>query len=207
MARIDHHLVDDADILAAARWRLSAWSGEEIEHACCEVGALLAHGMMPDSRDPRVVAILGRLARPGDRRGAWSALCALVVLCADARGLERLFLLAGFEVLGAWRNARAKADGKESPLTCLMREYQRNQPQATAGEHFDLLAGLAGMDPLIVDYNADADAITYDWAGRLKDVTRASFARQFRRVAEEKRTQGDVSVSSSRLFPSQHTRA
>ena len=177
-------LIADADIHDAALWRLAKLPHEVIEAATARVAHLIELGTPMESTHPEIVQVLAMLDHPADRREPWTALMAVVALYADSRGDDRLFLLAGFEIVTAWRNSRAKAGGTpRNALTQMMAQYQANQPAAGADTYFELLAGLVGMDPLIADYDSELDVISYDDRGRLRDLSRASFARQFRRVA------------------------
>jgi len=176
-------LIADGDIHDAAMWRLAGFQPDAIEAATARVERLIASGIPLDSERPEVAAALASLERPGDRRNAWSALMAVVALWADAHCNERLFLLSGFEVVTAWRNGQTKSTGMPKGLLSeMMVQYRANQPGASADDLFDRLAGMAGIDPMIVDYDAERDVLTYEDRGRLHDVSRASFGRQFRRA-------------------------
>lgn len=184
-APTDRRLLDDGEIHAAAHWRLAGWSAEEIAAGSARLARLLTRGIPLDSRRSEVAQVLAAIARRRARRESWSALMALAVLYADARGDQGLFLRAGFEVVTAWRNAKARARtgaAAHNALTALMREFQAMQPDATAADCFDRWSALAGCHPVFVDYDPERDVLTYDSHGRVRDVTRASFARQFRRV-------------------------
>jgi hypothetical protein len=191
-ASTERRLIGDAEILAAARWRLAACTQAEIEAGRARLAQVIERGTELDGA--AVEDLLCCLHRRGDRRDPWTALCAMAVLHANAHGIARLFLRAGFEVVSAWRNSKARKPGMaRSPLTLMMIEYQANQPDATAADYFDLLASLAGMDPVITDYDSAADLLTYMDGDRLIDIKRDSFARQFRRAkkfADHERTQG-----------------
>lgn len=190
MSKCIKSLIADADIHDAALWRLAKLSHEVIEAATARVAHLIESGISLESAHPEIVQVLAALDHTGDRREPWTALMAVVALYADSRGDERLFLLAGFEIVSAWRNSQAKAGSTpRNALTAMMIQFQANQPAAVADTYFDLLAGLAGMDPLIADYDPGLDVLTYDDHGRLRDLSRSSFVRQFRRVRDLAKTE------------------
>ena len=200
MSKYIKSLIADAEIHDAALWRLTSISHETIEAATARVAHLIELGTPMDSTDPEIVQVLTMLDYPGDRREPWGAFMAVVALYADSLGNDRLFLLAGFEIVAAWRNSQAKAGStSRNALTAMMIQYQANQPAAGADTHFDLLAGLAGMDPLIVDYDPELDALTYDDHGRLRDLSRSSFARQFRRVRDSAKAE-DTLLTEQKIF-------
>lgn len=194
-ASTERRLIGDAEILAAARWRLATCTPAEIEAGRARLAQMTERGTELDGA--AVEDLLGCLHRRGDRRDPWTALCAMVVLHAEAHGLVSLFLRAGFEVVGAWRNSMARRPGvARSILTRMMVEYQANQPDATAADYFDLLASLAGMDSAIADYDSAADLLTYLDGDRLIDIKRDSFARQFRRAKKIATTSGHKALAS-----------
>ena len=130
---------------------------------------------------------MAELKRPGDRRGEWTALMAVVALYADSQGFARLFLISGFEVVTAWRNAKARAastpkDSGINALQAIMIQYHASQPAANADGLFDMLTELPRQYPAVKDYDQDADSLTYADRGREREITRASFERQFRKA-------------------------
>lgn len=182
----NRRLIADQDILAAARWRLEGWTAQEVEAATENAARLVAN---PGAYAPQ------QFQRPGDRRDPWTAACALMALHAQTTGDRDLFLRAGVEIIQAWRNSMARKPGAvRSTLAAMMAIFQANQPHAQAGEYFDLLASLAGIDPAIADFDQAEQVLTYADRDRLVDVHRDSFARQFRRVKKmlaQARTQRD----------------
>lgn len=186
-------LITETEIHEAALWRLAGWSEDELAAGSARLARLIERGIELASDQPEVAQALGAFAGRKERREAWSALMALAVLHADAHGDADLFLRAGFEVVGACRNARARqrcnADAG-NVLTDMIAEFQANRPQATADELFDFWADLAGGDhPIFADHDGRNEVLTYDDRGKLRTVRRDSFRRQFRRVQEKSRTQ------------------
>ena len=197
MSKYIKSLIADADIHDAALWRLNSIPHETIEAATARVAHLIELSTPIDSTHPEIVKVLAALNRPGDRR---DPLMAVVALYADSRGDERLFLQAGFEIVAAWRNSRGRSGStSRNALTAMMTQYQANQPAAGADTYFDLLAGLAGMDPLIADYDPGLDVLTYDDHGRLRDLSRSSFARQFRRVRDSAKSES-TPLTEQKIF-------
>ncbi len=200
MSKYIKSLIADADIHDAALWRLNSIPHETIEVVTARAAHLIELGTPMESTDPEIVQVLTMLNRPGDRRDPWTALMAVVALYADSLGNDRLFLLAGFEIVAAWRNSQAKAGStSRNALAEMMVRYQENQPAAGADTYFDLLAGLAGMDPLIADYDPKLDVLTYDDHGRLRDLSRASFARQFRRLRDSAKSES-TPLTEQKIF-------
>lgn len=176
-------LLDEASILAAARWRLADWTPEEVQQGLAVAARLHRLGVALSDGTPDVRQAQAILARRGDRRDAWSALMALLTLHADAAGDVRMFLLAGFEVVTAWRNSRAgSSNGALSELSEMIRAYQANRPAATAEELFDFWCSIAGAHPVLEDYDQERDVLIYLRNGRPVEVKRESFGRQFRRI-------------------------
>lgn len=103
-----HRIVSDSDIHEAALWRLAEFPSEVIEASTARVAQLIKSGVPLESDQPEVAAAMETLRHPNDRRNTWTALMAVVTLYADSQGYARLFLLAGFEVITASRNARAR---------------------------------------------------------------------------------------------------
>lgn len=111
MGKPQHTIVDE-DIHEAALWRLAGFPAEVIEASTARVAQFVKSGVPLESGQPEVVAAMAALKRPGDRRGEWTALMAVAALYADSQGYTRLFLVAGFEVVASWRNAKARTNCK-----------------------------------------------------------------------------------------------
>lgn len=177
----------DEDIHEAALWRLAGFPAEVIDASTARVAQLIKSGVPLESAQPEVAAAMAALKRPGDRRGEWTALMAVVALYADSQGFTRLFLIAGFEVVTAWRNAKARAanqpkDSGINAIEVIMIQYHASQPSADADGLFDMLAKLPRQYHAVKDYDPDSDVLTYADRGREREITRESFARQFRKV-------------------------
>jgi hypothetical protein len=138
-------LTSDAEVHEAAVWRLAAWTEQQIDAGMGELAQLLDAGHELAGDNPAVAAALQRLARPGDRRGSWSALCALAVFAAEARGDAGLFWRAGEQIVASRRQARR---GHHRPagdaLDDLIAENVRRHPNRTARELFEHFRRLAG---------------------------------------------------------------
>lgn len=182
-----HRIVSDSDIHEAALWRLAAFPAEVIEASTARVAQLVDAGVPMESDQPEVAAAMAALKRPGDRRGEWTALMAVVALYSDSQGFARLFLVAGFEVVTAWRNAKARAasipkDSGINALQAIMIQHHASRPTADADDLFDTLTKLPRQYPAVKDYDQDADSLTYADRGHEREITRASFERQFRKA-------------------------
>ena len=105
-----HCLVTDEGIHEACLWRLNGFPADVIEVATQQVAQFVQSGIPLDSDQPEVRAVMEMLRRPNDRRNTWTAFCAIAALYADSQGYARLFILAGFEVITASRNAKARTD-------------------------------------------------------------------------------------------------
>ncbi len=171
-------LVTAADILAAARWRLRDWPAERIE-----AGLQLVAGLaMPISTgDPEVSKAM---AAAKDGRNPWGALCALLVLHADAAGDPALLFAAGFEVLHAQRQAQQRRGG--DALDGLLRAMVAELPGWTPAILWMELARRAssGGDAVLADYNSLADTIAYEPQPRapLRDLNKPAFLRRLQRI-------------------------
>lgn len=155
-----HRLIEDGEIHDAALWRLAAWTPEQIEAGSARLVRALEQGQPLDSEATDVAEMLASFTRPGDRREPWTALCALAVLHADACADARLFLLAGFEVLTAYRQAMRGHQLREADdLDNLLAQYMARHPEATAAQIFKHCAGLAELRLVIED--ADSETLTY----------------------------------------------
>jgi hypothetical protein len=178
-------LLSEADVFAAARWRLDGWSAQELERGTALAAELGRLGIPLSGDQPEVKHGLATLPRSSRRRDSWTALAALLVLHADASGDVGLFWRAGFDVVAAQRNGQARSsNGAQSELSEMIGEYQRRRPAATADELFDLWASIAGAHPVIADFASERDVLTYLRNGQLVDVSRDSFRRQFLRIRQ-----------------------
>ncbi len=179
--------IADEDIHEAALWRLAEFPAEVIEASTARVAQLIKAGVPLESSQPELTAAMAELKRPGDRRREWTALMAVAALYADSQGFTRLFLVAGFEVVTAWRNAKARAVNPQNnsginAMEAIMTQYHASQPSANADGLFNLLAKLPRQYHAVKDYDPDSDALIYADRGREREITRESFARQFRKV-------------------------
>lgn len=187
-----HHTISDEEIYEAALWRLTGYPAEVTDASTAMVAQFVEAGVPLVSDQSDVAAAMAALKRPGDRRGEWTALMAVISLYADSQGYARLFLVAGFEVVAAWRNAKARAAGTPNDsginvLEEIMIRIHASQPAADADSLFDMLAKLPRLYPAIKDYDPDSDILTYDDRGREREITRASFERQFRKFRNTKK--------------------
>ena len=180
-------VISDSDINEACLWRLAEFSADSVESSTMRVAQLVEADVILTSDQPEVAAAMATLKRPGDRRGEWTALMAVIALYADSQGYARLFLVAGFEVVTAWKNARARAASipkgiGTNALETIMIQSQASKPTADANSLFDTLTKLPRQHPAIRDYDPDSDTLTYDDRGCEREITRTSFERQFRKV-------------------------
>lgn len=187
-----HHTTSDEEIHEAALWRLAGYPAEVTDASTARVAQFVEAGVPLVSDQSDVAAAMAALKRPGDRRGEWTALMAVISLYADSQGYARLLLVAGFEVVTAWRNAKARAAGtpKDSGINVLeeiMIRIHASQPAADADSLFDMLAKLPRQHPAIKDYDPGSDTLTYDDRGREREITRDSFERRYRKVRNVKK--------------------
>lgn len=186
-SRTERRLLGDDDVLDAALWRLADWTIEELERGAAIVASLRQLGAPLIRDQPDIRRALLMLERSGDRRDPWTALAALLVLHADACGDVSLFWRAGFDVVTARRNSRARVSSAAlNEFAAMVADYQANRPHATADEQFDFWAAIAGTHPVLAEHDSRRDVLTYVRNGRLVDINRASFARLFRRVRERR---------------------
>lgn len=114
MGKLLHRVVTDEDIHSACLWRLAGFPPEVIEAATAAMAQIIAGDIPLESDQPEIAGVMAMLNRPNDRRGEWTALMAVAALYADSQGYARLFLVAGFEVVASWKNAKARTDCKPS---------------------------------------------------------------------------------------------
>lgn len=186
MQRIEsvRRLIGDGEIHEAAMWRLADWTPGDIEAGGAPLSRLVRQCPSLDSAHPATAALLTDLHRPGDRRGPWTALCALAVFWAEAHDDQVLYHRAGFEVLASYRQAMR---GHQAPaadaLDELMTSYLRLHPETTPGQLFDHCKGLARVRMVIED--ADDERLTYrpiPTGNRLKTVKRHAFEMRVSRI-------------------------
>lgn len=176
------HVPRDQDIHEAILWRLGSWSTDAIEAATARIGRLIERGIPIDEDQPEIAKALTRFDR--DRRDPWTALCAIAALYADSRGMERLFLVAGFEVLRGYAQSKRGRAHRGDALSDRIRGLA-HRADATAGAIFNALADTAGpLDVVIVDYDAAAEVLVYEPkpGARLKEIDQPTLARRVRRI-------------------------
>lgn len=177
-------LIGDSEIQDAALWRLADWTPGDIEASSAPLVRLVRQCPLLDSAHPATQALLADLHRPGDRRGAWTALCALAVFWAEAHDDQALYHRAGFEVLASYRQAMR---GHQAPtadaLDELMTSYLRLHPETTAGQLFEHCKRLAAV--YMVVEGADNASLTYRVAptsSRLKTLRWGAFKVRVSRI-------------------------
>lgn len=188
-------LIDTGEVDRAVAWRLAGWDAPEIA-ACVE-----AVGIALEDGEP-LASLLSMVRR--DRRTPWTAVCALTVQHARQTGDTALYWRAGAELVFMHRRDLKRGDSPVSTLTAIVARYRHNRPRDTADQCFDHLAQLAGVDPVLADFDADRDTLVYAArSGILIDVSRASFRRQWRRMTQSGReiamSAASVTVSSADL--------
>lgn len=177
-------LIGDGEIHDAALWRLADWTPGDIEASGAPLARVVRQCPSLDSTHPATAALLTDLHRPGDRRGPWTALCALAVFWAEAHDDQVLYHRAGFEVMASYRQARR---GQQAPaadaLDELMTSYLRLHPETTAPQLFEHCKNLARVRWVVED--ADHESLTYriDPTGsKLKTVKRRAFEVRVSRI-------------------------
>lgn len=187
------HLLQEADVLAAVRWRLAGVPTEDVE-SLAEVLQPLARDFREDR--PEVMVILSDLRYPGDRRGAWTLACAVLAQDAASRNDFRTFWAAGVEVVKAMQQGRRGTHGNRvavivDALDDLISAHLANTPHITANVLFDRFTGLAGMcHEVLADVDHDRDELVCQLDPenqQLSNITRADFARRVERASKRKR--------------------
>lgn len=171
-------LVTAADIIAAARWRLRGWPAERIEDGLQLVAGL---SMPISAGDPKVNKAMAAVE---DGRNPWGALCALLVLRADAAGDLALMFAAGFEVLHAQRQAQQRRGG--DALDGLLRAMVAELPEWSPAMLWAELVRRAssGSDAVLADYDSLRDVVTFEPQPRapLRDLNKPAFLRRLQRI-------------------------
>ena len=188
-------------------WRLAGWPADEVDAAVAPLAWLLKQSPSLDTAHPGVAAVLASLDRPGDRRGPWTALCALAVFWAEAHDDQVLYHRAGFEVLASYRQAMR---GHQAPvadaLDELMTSYLRLHPATTALQLFEHCKSLAAV--YMVVEGADNASLTYRVAptsSRLKTLRWGAFKVRVSRIrkrlaAQPGRPSPHVRVDGGNVF-------
>jgi hypothetical protein len=189
--RVMRGLPTEADILAAALGRLSAWPAGSVETALDRVAELIADGVPIDPDWPEVEALLDDLR---DGRDPWPAFCALVVLHAHAADNAGLLFRAGGPVLHA-RQQVLMACGERGgdALTELIEQYVA-EGIAPAAMWADICRQAEdGFHDVLAQYDEDTKILTYvarsDSEERLVDIKFPAFRRRVQRIARRLRHQ------------------
>lgn len=196
----NRRLVTEADIVDAAIWRLAAWSPEEIEAGTLRLVRLFDQGVSLESEHPAVAELLATLDRPGERREAWTALCALAVLHADAYGDAALCFRAGFDLIGSYRQAmRGLQTRSDDDLDRLIAQYLGNHPKATATEIFEHFVGLADFRMVIVE--ASGTLLTYHPEASSERLSKISRHALEMRVSRARKQMASRPAAAREIFP------
>lgn len=181
-------LLTEADVRAAIDWRLS-----EVPAGDVDALTIVLRPLAGDFREDRaeVAAVVADLRYPGDRRSAWSLVCAVLALDAAGRHEPATFWAAGLEVVRSLqqgqrgRHFNRQAAPAPDALDHQIAEFLADHPDASANTVFDCFAEVAngrhqiliefdeGKDELVCLLGIDADALT--------NVGRDEFYRRVRR--------------------------
>ena len=174
-------LLTDDEILDASFWRLDCWTAEEIDAGCVRLTRLLEMGIPLDSSNAEVAEMMEHL--PGDRRSPWSAMLALAVLYADSIDNSRLFMNAGHELMGFYRQSqRARSTRSGDPLSLLIAEYLAVIPDIMPHELWNDFTGQAhdGFHEVLADF--DGYTLSFNNKGVLDYISYSAFARRVQRA-------------------------
>lgn len=158
-----HRLATAEDVLAACTWRLAGLDPERIgaaTEAASQVLADTSEELASDS--PQLAPALAMLAQPGDRRSAWSALCAALALRADLHGDAGLFWRCGLEALDSARQAMRRSGQRRQAdqLDVMLRQYLSRHPGASSAEIWVHCAGFAQLHHWVIA-EAEQDRLTF----------------------------------------------
>lgn len=146
------HLPVADEVLEAARWRLRDWAPEEADAGVEQVAALLEGGAALSSEQPEVSAVLQSLS---DGRDDWAALCALLVLIANAKDDHALLFRSGIYLMQWQRQAgKAKRPRCYDALDRLIAAYVQEVPGIEPKRLWDDLVALIDDDhPVLVGFD------------------------------------------------------
>lgn len=149
----DRLLITPADILEAARYRLRNWSPGQIEAGIATLSS--QDGRRGDRSD---------WGGPSYTRDPSSAISALLVLLADARGDAVLLFQAGYGVIESYRQAhRAMRPRRNDALNELIRQYLDEIPDIGPKKLWDDFCARAEDDhAVIADFNKDDGELLYE---------------------------------------------
>jgi hypothetical protein len=149
------HLSTADEVLDAARWRLRDWAPEEVDAGVEQVAVLLESGDALSSEQPDVSDVLQAL---GDDRDDWAALCALLVLIANANDDFALLFRAGIYLM-QWRRQAGNARRPRcyDALDSLIAAYVQEAPDIEPKRLWDDLAASVDDDhPVLVGFDEQA---------------------------------------------------
>lgn len=147
------HLPVADEVLDAARWRLREWAPEEVDAGVEQVAVLLDSGAALSREQPDVSAVLQALS---DGRDDWAALCALLVLIANAKDDHALLFRAGIYLM-QWRRQAGNARRPRcyDALDRLIAAYVQEVPGIETKRLWDDLVAVVDEDhPVLVGFDA-----------------------------------------------------
>ncbi|MBK9522880.1 MAG: hypothetical protein IPO13_14935 [Rhodocyclaceae bacterium] len=178
-------LATNEDVFEAIDWRLEDWTDQALESALFHVGKLLDRGNPLDEARPDVQALMAKL--PTEKRlTPWSAVCALVAHVADVRGDERLFLLAGLEVLKCYQQSRRRKGQKNvaDALTIQIHGYVEEMPSITPEVLRKDFANQAAENWRGVVTDSDGTTLSFEprAGAKIKEIKKEAFRKRVQRA-------------------------